>query len=73
MFICHGNGGEVDCEDGKKIVFDPGPNNIVVVVRKFGTGAGVDVVVDDSEGGKVYFYLENDANFSLGGGPFRTR
>lgn len=68
-----GNGGELADSDGNKcIVFAPNGSDILVIIRKFEVGAGVDIIVDDSKGGKVYFYLDKGAQFSLNAGYFTT-
>lgn len=40
------------------VVFDPGPDDMLVVLDKMEFDSPVNIIVDDSKGGCVYFYLE---------------
>ena len=55
------------------VVFNPGTGTMLVVIRgNVSFDSGLNVVVDDSKGGKVYFYLEKNATFTINGGALTT-
>lgn len=60
----------------KGVIIDPGKSNIVVGVdsgSKVTFQSGGKIFVDDDEGGKVYFYIDNNATLHFAGNPLLTR
>lgn len=58
--------------NAKKFVFNPGTDKILVVVRNFATQSGMEIYVDDSQGGTVYFYVEPNTTWNINGVPIIT-
>lgn len=57
--------------EAKALVFDPGDSEMLVVIEKLVVDSGVPIYVDDTNGGKVYFYIEGNGTEGLthkGGG-----
>ena len=58
--------------NAKNIIFDPGTDDMLVVIRNFSTESGVKIFVDDSQGGNVHFYIEPNVTWSPNGVPVIT-
>lgn len=59
---------EYGSASGSRMVFDPGSSNMLVVIKNLKVGKGCSIYVDDSSGGKVYFYVADGGIFNHGGG-----
>lgn len=47
------------------ITIKPGKLNLLIRIENFEIQAGKDILIDDSEGGSVYFYIEENGHFHL--------
>lgn len=54
--------------NGNKVVINPAGNILLIVIKGNVTvDSGVDIMIDDHNGGKVYFYVDKNSNFNLSG------
>lgn len=53
--------------DGKDVVIDPNGNHILIAFEDCSFGAGCDIIVDDSKGGDVTFFIEDNKTLTLNG------
>lgn len=51
----------------KNIVFDPGTSNMLIAFDNFTVDSGVNIIIDDSKGGKVTFFIEDGGELNLNG------
>lgn len=47
----------------KKLIIDPGKNEIVIFVKNFSFNSARDTIIDDSQGGKVHIIIEKNGTF----------
>ncbi|MCQ2490379.1 MAG: hypothetical protein MJ079_02160 [Ruminococcus sp.] len=67
------NGAGVASPTGKKVmVIDPDGKDILIVIRHFDLDAGLDVFIDDSDGGRVNFYIEPKGEMRFRGNAIQT-
>lgn len=55
------------------ITIRPGKTNLLIRIQKTEIQAGKDILIDDSEGGSVYFYIEEGGTFTLKGNNIVTK
>ena len=56
-----------DFKGGNQIVIDPAGGILLVVIKNFSLENGYGIVIDDSEGGSVYFYIEENSKMLING------
>lgn len=62
-----------NADQGKELVINPDGKNLLVVVKNFSLESGYEVMVDDSKGGSVYFYVDKDCTWTCGGNRILTQ
>lgn len=58
---------------GKDIIINPNGSEMVIGIKKLSIQSGKDILIDDSNGGNVYFYIEKDGYFELNGSRILTK
>ncbi len=60
-------------DQGKNLVINPDGKNLLVVLKNLSLDSGYEVMVDDSHGGSVYFYVDRNSTWTCNGNRILTK